>query len=61
LGRHVQAQEYTFTPQGATFQHEDLRLDLPTITHLGLTIVPNKGGSGVATVTSLRIFAPAVS
>ena len=59
--RQVLAQEYTFSPQGATFQHEDLRLDLPTITHLSLTIVPNKGGSGVATLTSLRIFAPAAS
>jgi hypothetical protein len=50
-------QEYTFSPQGATFQHEDLRLDLAAITHLRLTVVPNKGGSGVATLTSLRLFA----
>jgi hypothetical protein len=55
--RQVLAQEYTFSPQGATFQHEDLRLDLPAITHLSLTVVPNKGGSGVATLTSLRLFA----
>lgn len=54
--RQVLAQDYTFSPQGATFQHEDLRLDLPAITHLRLTIVPNKGGSGVATLTSLRLF-----
>jgi hypothetical protein len=55
--RQVLAQEYTFSPQGATFQHEELRLDLPAITHLSLTIVPNKSGSGVATLTSLRLFA----
>jgi hypothetical protein len=55
--RQVLAQDYTFSPQGATFQHEDLRLDLPAITHLSLTIVPNKGGSGIATLTSLRLFA----
>jgi hypothetical protein len=55
--RQVLAQDYTFSPQGATFQHEDLQLDLPAITHLKLTIVPNKGGSGVATLTSLRLFA----
>jgi hypothetical protein len=55
--RQVLAQDYTFGPQGATFQHEDLQLDLPAITHLKLTIVPNKGGSGVATLTSLRLFA----
>ena len=55
--RQVLAQEYTFSPQGATFQHEDLQLDLSAITHLRLTIVPNKGGSGIATLTSLRLFA----
>jgi F5/8 type C domain len=55
--RQVLAQDYTFSPQGATFQHEDLRLELPAITHLRVTIVPNKGGSGVATLTSLRLFA----
>jgi hypothetical protein len=55
--RQVLMQDYTFSPHGATFQHEDLRLDLPAITHLRLTIVPNKGGSGVATLTSLRLFA----
>jgi hypothetical protein len=55
--RQVLAQDYTFSPQGATFQQEDLRLDLSAITHLRLTIVPNKGGSGVATLTSLRLFA----
>ena len=55
--RQVLAQDYTFSPQGATFQHEDLRLELPTITRLRLTIVPNKDGSGVASLTSLRLFA----
>jgi hypothetical protein len=55
--RQVLAQDYTFSPHGATFQHEDLRLELGSITHLRLTIVPNKGGSGVATLTSLRLFA----
>ena len=55
--RQVLAQDYTFSPQGATFQHEDQRLDLSAITHLSVTIVPNKGGSGVATLTSLRLFA----
>jgi hypothetical protein len=55
--RQVLAQDYTFSPQGATFQREDLQLDLPAITDLKLTIVPNKGGSGVATLTSLRLFA----
>jgi hypothetical protein len=57
--RQVLAQDYTFSPQGATFQHEDLRLELSAITHLSLTIVPNKGGSGVASLTSLQVFAQA--
>ena len=55
--RQVLVQEYTFSPQGSTFQQEDLRLDLTDVTHLGLTIVPSKRGSGVATLTSLRVFA----
>lgn len=55
--RQVLVQEYVFSPQGATFQHEELRLDLPALTHLSLTIMPNKSGSGVASLTSLRLFA----
>src|ERR1700730_16414692 len=50
-------QESNFSPQGAIFQHEELRLELPAVTHLSLTIVPNKSGSGVATLTALRLFA----
>src|SRR5438874_10685867 len=55
--RQVLVQEYTFSPQGAIFQHEELRLELPAITHLSLTIVPNKSGSGIASLTALRLFA----
>src|SRR3977135_1464683 len=55
--RQVLVQEYTFSPQGAIFQHEELRLELPAITNLSLTIVPNKSGTGVATLTALRLFA----
>jgi F5/8 type C domain len=50
-------QDYTFSPRGATFQHEELRLELDPITNLNLTIVPNKAGSGTATLTALRLFA----
>jgi hypothetical protein len=45
--RQVLAQEYNFSPHGATFQHEELRFEFSDITHLRLTIVPNKMGSGV--------------
>jgi F5/8 type C domain-containing protein len=55
--RQVLAHDYTFRPQVATFDHQDVQLDLPAITHLRLTVVPNKGGSGTATLTSLRLFA----
>lgn len=55
--RQILVQEYTFSPRGATFQREEQRLDLHRVSHLRLTIVPNKNGSGTATLTSLRLFA----
>jgi F5/8 type C domain len=55
--RQVLVQEYTFSPAGATFQHEEQRLSLPSITHLRLTVVPDKQGSGPAKLNSLRLFA----
>lgn len=55
--RQILVQEYTFSPRGATYQRQDQRLDLARVTHLRLTIVPNKNGSGPATLTSLRLFA----
>jgi hypothetical protein len=55
--RQVLVQEYTFSPAGATFQREEQRLNLPPITHLRLTIVPDKHGSGPAKLNSLRLFA----
>ncbi len=55
--RQLVVQEYAFSPQGATFEREDLRLNAAGVTHLRLTLVPNKSGSGKATLTSLRLFA----
>jgi F5/8 type C domain-containing protein len=55
--RQILVQEYTFSPRGATYQREDQRLNLGQVSHLRLTIVPNKNGSGTATLTSLRLFA----
>jgi len=49
-------QEYTFSPRGSTYQREDLSFDLPKVTHVKLTIIPNKGGTGTASLTSLRLF-----
>jgi hypothetical protein len=55
--RQILVQEYTFSPRGATYQREEQRLNLQQVSHLRLTIVPNKNGSGTATLTSLRLFA----
>ena len=55
--RRALVQEYTFSPRGATLQRENIRLDLHHVTHLRLTVVPNKHGSGMATLTSLRLYA----
>jgi hypothetical protein len=54
--RQVLVQEYTFSPGGASYQREEQRLNLHQVSHLRLTIVPNKNGSGTATLTSLRLF-----
>jgi hypothetical protein len=55
--RQILVQEYNFSPRGATFRREDLRVNLCGITHLRLTIVPNKNGAGAASLTMLRLFA----
>lgn len=55
--RQVLVQEYTFSPAGATFQRQEQRFNLPSITHLRVTIVPDKHGSGTAKLNSLRLFA----
>jgi len=54
--RQILVQEYNFSPRAATFQREEQRLNVERATHLRLTIVPNKNGSGTATLTSLRLF-----
>lgn len=54
--RQLFVQEYVFSPRGATYQREELRFAQARASHLRLTIVPNKNGSGTATLTSLRLF-----
>jgi hypothetical protein len=54
--RRAFIQEYNFSPRGATYECENLSLDLRSVTHLRLIVVPNKDGSGKATLTSLRLF-----
>src|SRR5690349_19585355 len=55
--RQILVQEYNFSPRGATYQRQEQRLDLPRVTHLRLTIVPNKRGSGTASLTAIGLFA----
>lgn len=55
--RQILIQEYNFSPGGATYQREELRFNLLQARRLRLTIVPNKNGSGTATLTTLRLFA----
>ena len=38
----VLVQEYPLSPRGATYQREELRLDLHQVRHLRLTIVPKE-------------------
>jgi hypothetical protein len=55
--RQIFAQDYTFSPGGATYQREEQGFNRVLASHLRLTIVPNKNGSGPATLTALRLFA----
>jgi F5/8 type C domain-containing protein len=54
--RQVLVQEFTFSPRGANYECESLSLELLNVTQLRLTIVPNKSGSGTASISSLRLF-----
>lgn len=49
-------QEYTFSPEGSTYECENISVELRGVTHLRLIVVPGKSGSGRATLTSLRLF-----
>jgi hypothetical protein len=41
--REILRHEYNFSPDGSTFQREELRQDLPQTTDLKMTIKPDKG------------------
>jgi F5/8 type C domain len=55
--RQILVQEYNFSPRGTTYQREELRFNRLQANRLRFTIVPNKNGSGTATLTALRLFA----
>ena len=55
--RQILVQEYNFSPGGATYQREEQGFNLRQVSHLRLTIVPNKNGPGTATLSALRVYA----
>jgi hypothetical protein len=54
--RVVLMQQFNFSPGGATFQREDIRLQETGITDVRLTLTPHYDGTGKATLTSLRLY-----
>jgi hypothetical protein len=54
--REIARQQWNFSPQGATSEAEDHRVDLAAVTALELSIIPDiSGGDAVATLARLRI------
>lgn len=54
--REIVRQQWNFTPQGATRQTEEHRVDLPAVTQLELIIIPEiGGGEAVASLARLRL------
>jgi hypothetical protein len=54
--RDVVRQQYTFSPEGSTSEVEDLNVDLPTVTALELTIIPDQGrGQAYASLAEWRL------
>jgi hypothetical protein len=54
--RDLVRQQYTFSPAGSTSEVEDLNVDLPSVTALELTIIPDQGrGQAYASLSEWRI------
>jgi hypothetical protein len=55
--RNIRQQDYTFSPDGATFEQEDWQIGVEGVTHLRLHVVPDKQGKPCyATLTTLAVF-----
>lgn len=51
--RELRRQEFNFSPDGATFEREEWTMSEPSVTHVRVTIKPDKGGKPYrATLTS---------
>lgn len=49
-------QQWNFSPQGATRETEDLRVELPAVTVLELSIIPDiSGGDALASLAQFRL------
>ena len=54
--RDIVRQQWHFSPRGATVEAEDHRCDLPAVTVLELSIVPDtSGGTAVASLAQFRV------
>ena len=54
--REIVRQQWNFSPQGATRETEDHRVELPAVTVLELSIIPDtSGGNAVASLAQLRL------
>ncbi|MBL3601357.1 MAG: carbohydrate-binding protein [gamma proteobacterium endosymbiont of Lamellibrachia anaximandri] len=54
--REIVRQQWNFSPQAATSETEDHHVELPAVTVLELTIVPDtSGGDAVASLAQLRL------
>ncbi len=54
--REIVRQQWNFSPQGATTQTEDHRVELSGVTVLELNIIPDKsGGNAIASLAQLRL------
>ena len=50
--RQILMQQYNFSPGGATYQHEEMQVDLSSITNLRLLV----GGPNRQSLTALKLF-----
>ena len=54
--REIVRQQWNFSPQGATSETEDLQVELPAVTVLELSIIPDiSGENAIASLAQLRL------
>jgi len=54
--REIVRQQWNFSPQGATSETEDYQVELPAVTVLELSIIPDiSGGNATASLAQLRL------